>query len=280
VSGQSQWQLDAGAPELYERYLVPAMTSMWAVDLLDRTRLRSGERVLDVACGTGVVTRVAAERVGSTGWVAGLDLNPEMLAVARSVPPVRDSSVPWLAGTVLALPFPDDVFDVVVCQLGLQFFPDRPAALSEMRRVLQPEGRAALNVFSPIANNPATNALADALDAHIRPDASLAKRAEHALADTNELRNLLIGASFRDVEINTATKLVHFPSVIDYVRIQLSATPLASLVAPLEPTARDHLVSLLVQDVGAALAPYTRADGLAFPQQVHVVLAAAGSPST
>jgi ubiquinone/menaquinone biosynthesis C-methylase UbiE len=277
VSGQSQWQLDAGAPELYERYLVPAMTSMWAVDLIDRTQLRSGERVLDVACGTGVVARVAAQRVGTARCVAGLDLNPDMLAVARSLPTVPGASITWLEGTVLALPFQDDAFDVVVCQLGLQFFPDRPTALREMRRVLQPQGRAALSVFGPIADNPATQALADALDAHLRPDASLAKRTEHALADTDELRNLLMGAGFRDIVIHTATKMVHFPSVIDYVRIQLSATPLASLVVQLDAARRERLVDAMVRDVDLALTPYSGADGLTFPQQVHVVLSAAGS---
>src|ERR1051326_8905830 len=86
VSEQEQWQLDGGAPELYQRYLVPAITALWAADLADRAALRQGERVLDVACGTGVVARVAAERVGSTGSVAALDINPGMLAVARSLP--------------------------------------------------------------------------------------------------------------------------------------------------------------------------------------------------
>jgi ubiquinone/menaquinone biosynthesis C-methylase UbiE len=277
VSGQSQWQLGAGAPALYERYLVPAMTSMWAVDLINRTRLQSHESVLDVACGTGVVTRLAAQRVGSTGCVAGLDLNPDMLAVARSLPLGPGATITWLEGTVLALPFRDDVFDVVVCQLGLQFFPDRPAALREMLRVLQPGGRAALNVFGSIADNPATHALADALDAHIRPDASLAKRTEHALADTDELHTLLRAAGFRDIVINTGTKMVHFPSVIDYVQIQLAATPLASMVAQLDPAHTERLVSALVKDVGAALRPYSGADGLTFPQHVHVVLATDGS---
>lgn len=276
MSGQSEWQLDAGAPELYERYLVPAMTSMWAVDLIDRTGLRTRESVLDVACGTGVVARVAAQRVGSTGCVAGLDLNPDMLAVARSLPAVPGASITWLEGTVMALPFQDAVFDVVVCQLGLQFFPEWRAALREMRRVLQPAGRVALNVFGPIADNPATQALANALDAHIRPDASLAKRTEHALADTRELRSLLLETGFRDIEINTATKMVHFPSVVDYVRIQLSATPLASLVATLDPAHRQRVVTSMIQDVATDLMPYSGVDGLIFPQSVHVALAAAG----
>jgi ubiquinone/menaquinone biosynthesis C-methylase UbiE len=164
---QERWQLDGSAPELYQRYLVPAMTAMWAADLADRAALRPGERVLDVACGTGVVARVAAERVGSTGRVAGLDVNPGMLAVARSLPAVTGASIEWVEAGVLALPFPDGAFDVVLCQLGCSSF--RAAlALREIRRVLAADGRLALNVFGPIEHNPATHALADALDRRVR----------------------------------------------------------------------------------------------------------------
>jgi ubiquinone/menaquinone biosynthesis C-methylase UbiE len=273
VGEQAEWQLDGGAPELYERYLVPAMTAMWAADLADRAALRAGERVLDAACGTGVVTRVAAERVGSLGRVAGLDNNPGMLAVARSLPEVTGASIEWHKGSVLALPFPDAAFDVVLCQLGLQFFPDRPAALREIRRVLVPKGRLALNVFGPIENNPATHALAGALDRHVRPDASVAKRTEHALADGEELRALVAGAGFREIVICTATKTVRFPSASDYVRIQLAATPLAALIDRYDAARRDRLIEALVDDVGAELAPYLEDEGLAFPQEVHIVLA-------
>jgi ubiquinone/menaquinone biosynthesis C-methylase UbiE len=270
---QEQWQLDGDAPELYQRYLVPAMTAMWAADLADRAVLRPGERVLDVACGTGVVARVAAERVGSTGRVAALDINPGMLAVARSFPPRPGAAIEWHEGSVLALPSPDDAFDVVFCQLGLQFFSDRPAALRELRRVLVSNGRLALNVFGPIEHNPATHALATALDRHLLPDASLAKRTEHALADIDELRTLVADAGFRDVVIRTATKTVRFPSASDYVRVQLAATPLASVVAQHGAAHGDRLVGALIDDVGVALAPYAEGGGLAFPQEVHIVIA-------
>src|SRR5512133_2072020 len=107
MGAQEQWQLDGSAPELYQRYLVPAMTAMWAADLADRAALRPGQRVLDVACGTGVVARLAAERVGPTGGVDGIDLNAGMLAVAQSLAaPVR-----WHHGTALELPFADAAFD-------------------------------------------------------------------------------------------------------------------------------------------------------------------------
>jgi len=136
-----------------------------------------------------------------------------------------------------------------------------------------PNGRLALNVFGPIEHNPATHALADALDSRVRPDASAAKRMEHALADTEELRTLVAGAGFRDVVIRTARKMVRFPSANDYVRIQLAATPLATLVAQYDAARRDRLVGALVEDVGAALAPYLGDEGLAFPQEVHILLA-------
>jgi ubiquinone/menaquinone biosynthesis C-methylase UbiE len=273
MGDQEQWQLGGTAPELYERYLVPAITAMWASDLADRAGLRRGEHVLDVACGTGVVARVAAERVGRSGRVVGLDINPGMLAVARSLPSVDGASIEWHEGSVLALPFRDASFDVALCQLGLQFFPDRPAALREIRRTLVPNGRIGLNVFGPIESNPATHALSDALDRHVRAGASLVKRNEHALADIDELRSLIEGADFRDVVIDTASKIVRFPSAADYVRIQLAATPLAAVVAGEEAAERDRLVKAVTAEVSATLASYTGDGSLAFPQQVHVVLA-------
>jgi ubiquinone/menaquinone biosynthesis C-methylase UbiE len=249
------------------------MTVMWATDLADRAALRRGERVLDAACGTGVVARVAAERVTSTGRVAALDINPGMLAVARSLPTGTGASLEWHDGSVLALPFPDAAFDVVLCQFGLQFFPDRPTAMQEFRRVLVRNGRLAVNVFGPIENNPATHALANSLDRHIRSDASLAKRTEHALADVEELRSLVTRGGFRDIEIRMAMKMVRFPSAAEYVRIQLAATPLATLVGDYDAARRHLLVGALVEDVGAALAPYLGDEGLIFPQEVHIALA-------
>jgi SAM-dependent methyltransferase len=141
-----------------------------------------------------------------------------MLAVARALPPVAGASVDWREASVLALPFGDGEFDVVLCQLGLQFFPDRPTALREIRRVLGDGGRVALNVFGPIEHNRATHALSQALDRHVRPGASLAKRNEHALADTGTLHELMTEARFRDLLIATQTKVVHFRSVADRSR--------------------------------------------------------------
>jgi ubiquinone/menaquinone biosynthesis C-methylase UbiE len=274
VGEQEQWQLDVSAPELYQRFLVPAVTAMWAADLASRAALLPGDRILDVACGTGVVARLAAERVGGTGRVAGLDINPGMLAVARSLPAVAGAVVAWHRGSALALPFSAAAFDVVLCQLGLQFFPDRPAALREIRRVLVPGGRLALNVFGPIERNPATCALARALDRRMRPGASVAKRSEHALADTAELRALVAAALFTNIEIRTVTKMVRFPSASDYVRTQLAATPLAILIRGYDADRRNHLIGALAEDVGADLAPYAVGDeGLTFPQEVQVVLA-------
>jgi ubiquinone/menaquinone biosynthesis C-methylase UbiE len=269
---QEQWQLHGSAPELYQRHLVPAMTAMWATDLAERAVLRPGERVLDVACGTGVVARAAAERVGRAGHVHALDINPGMLAVARSLPAVAGASIEWHHASALALPFADAAFDVALCQLGLQFFPDRRTALGEIRRVLVPDGRLALSVFGPIERNPATHALANALDRHVRPDASSAKRTEHALADPAQLRALVTRAGFSDVVIATAEKAVRFPSASEYVLVQLAATPLAAVIANHPGAER---VAAIVEDVDAALAPYRGGDGLTFPQEVHVVTARA-----
>ncbi|WP_407155250.1 class I SAM-dependent methyltransferase [Bradyrhizobium sp. STM 3557] len=151
--------MDASAPELYERYLVPAITSVWARDLLGRIRPSREESILDIACGTGIVARLAEQR-GHNGRLVGIDLNAAMLAVART----KSSRIEWIEGSALSLPFEADCFDVVLCQLGLQFFPDRPLALKEMARVVGREGRVGLSVYSAIERTPAAHAFVQALD--------------------------------------------------------------------------------------------------------------------
>ena len=130
---EAQWQLEGPAADLYQRYLVPTITIKWAEDLVVHAQPRAGETVLDVACGTGVVARLAARRVAA-GQVTGLDLNADMLAVARSLPS-EAQPVSWVEGSALDLPFRSESFDLVLCQLGLQFFPDQPKALGTMGRL-------------------------------------------------------------------------------------------------------------------------------------------------
>jgi ubiquinone/menaquinone biosynthesis C-methylase UbiE len=150
MDDQERWQVDDDAAAAYQRFLVPAVTGPWAAVLVERVGLRQGERVLDVACGTGAVARLAAERVGTTGHVTALDINARMLEVGQSLPPVTGATIDWREGSALTMPLPDAAFDVVTCQLGLQFLPDRPVALREMRRVLSNNGRLALSLDPPM----------------------------------------------------------------------------------------------------------------------------------
>jgi ubiquinone/menaquinone biosynthesis C-methylase UbiE len=269
------WQLEGDSAELYERHLVPALTLPWAIDLVERAEVRPGDRVLDVACGTGAVARIAAARVGTGGRVVGLDLNRDMLAIARSRRPAPDErSIEWREGSALALPFSPGEFRVVLCQLGLQFFPDRLEALREMHRVLEPGGCVGVSVYSEIERQPAAAALSAALDRHLGESASLAKRREHSLADVEGLRTLLVDAGFVDASIQTVARTARFASVAQWVRLQFVATPLASLLTETEPSERERLVGLVSDDVAARLAPFVHADGLAFPQELHVAVAA------
>jgi len=176
MSQHEPWPLGGNADALYERYLVPAIFGPWAVDLVALAAPQPGERVLDVACGTGVVARLLAPHVGATGTVVGLDPDAGRLAVARALPPVPGTVVEWREGDVHALPFPAAVFDLVSCQQGLQFFADRLTALREISRVLVPGGRLALNVWRSIRDNPGAAAMAEALEHHVSPEAAAARR--------------------------------------------------------------------------------------------------------
>jgi ubiquinone/menaquinone biosynthesis C-methylase UbiE len=137
------WQVSGDAAEVYEKCFVPAIFGQWAPQMVDAARVASGDRVLDVGCGTGVLARTAADRVAADSQVTGLDRNAGMLAVARRLRPQID----WRQGDATALPFADASYDVVMSQFALMYFPDRTAALKEMVRVLRLGGRLAIAVW-------------------------------------------------------------------------------------------------------------------------------------
>jgi ubiquinone/menaquinone biosynthesis C-methylase UbiE len=226
------------APENYEKYFVPYIGRPLASDLMDAASLQPGERVLDVACGTGVVTRLANDQVGPTGAVAGLDLNPGMLAVARSVVPA-DSRITWYESSAESMPVDDGAFDVVLCQLGLQFMNDKPAALGEMYRVLAPGGRLLVSVAGPTPP-PFVN-FAVALGRHINPQISLFVHMVCSLNETEELEALVRGAGFSETSVNEYERHLRLPPPRDFLWQYVHSTPLADAVAQADDETRAAL---------------------------------------
>lgn len=268
------WQLDGSAPELYERYLVPAITIKWAEDLVGRAQPCAGEEVLDLACGTGIVARLASKRMGRE-HIAGLDLNNGMLAVARTVSG-DGAPIDWVEGSALDLPFAAGKFDLVLWQLGLQFFPDRRRALLEMHRVLSPSGRVALSVYSPIDRTPGAYAFACALDHVLGPTASRIKRGEHAFNEPGELRDLMAGAGLSKVEVHTVVQQITFPSVRDYVQFQLRATPMAALLHDRTEVDRQEAIETIAAEAAQFSRPVMlEGGGFSFQQEAYVGTACA-----
>jgi ubiquinone/menaquinone biosynthesis C-methylase UbiE len=161
------FQLTQDMAEAYERHFVPAFFAQWAPQLVEAAGVRPGQRVLDVACGTGIVARTAAPRVGTAGSVTGVDINEAMLSVARRVSP----DLEWRQGDAAALPFEDAEFDAALSQMAMMFFPDPAAALREMARVVQPPGTVAILIPAGLDANPAYEAFVDIVTRHAGPAA-------------------------------------------------------------------------------------------------------------
>ena len=270
MSTHPQWQFIGGVPENYERYLVPSIFGPWASDLVEVAAPQPGERVVDIACGTGIVARTAAQRVGSGGRVVGLDLSVPMLEAARTASAAQGAPIEWREGSAVKLPLADAAFDVAFCQQGLQFFPDRPSALREMHRVLKPGGRLALSVWRGIEHSPGFAVLAEALTHHISPEAgALMTSGPFGLSNPNELRALVTGANFTDITIRPAVKVLRYPSPDAFVLRYVAGSALAGPVAGADDRAR----GMLLADVTARLQRHVDDDGLAFSIESNVVVA-------
>lgn len=249
----------------YERQLVPTLFAPWTGPMLDAARIHENDRVLDVACGTGVLTRAIAASVGSGESVIGLDLNPGMLAVARNVAPM----IQWRQGEAEKLPFEDQAFDTIVCQFGLMFFPDRVAALRDMKRVLSPAGRLVLAVFDNLENNTGYAAMASVYERQIGKDAGEALRFPFILGDKSELLGYFSTAGIVATEVTTPKKTVRFTSVRDMVLADVQGWfPLAGI------NLEENVIEAVVADAQNALTSFITSDGsVEFPVYAHIVTA-------
>jgi ubiquinone/menaquinone biosynthesis C-methylase UbiE len=190
-------------PEIYERVLVQPLFRPFAEAVVERLKPVSGDSLIDVACGTGIVARIARQTLGPGARIVAVDVAAPMLAVARTV----DASIDWREGNAVALPVREfESFSLLACHQGLQFFPDRPTAVREMRRVLAPNGRAAIACWSSLLDLPAMAELNEIAGRHVGPIVD----SRHSFGNANDLRGLVTDGGFKDVTVETFAHDVRF----------------------------------------------------------------------
>jgi SAM-dependent methyltransferase len=264
TSSVETFQISVEAAEVYEASFVPALFAEWAAQLVEAAGIAPGQAVLDVACGTGIVARTAADRMGGRGRVVGLDVNQGMLTVAGRLRP----DIEWRQGDAADLPFDGGSFDAVLCQAALMFFPDRAAALREMARVAAPGGTVAVQVWDRLEAQVGYGAMYEAFAEHLGPEAAQLESAYWSLGDLGLMRSLFEAAGLRVTGTRTQVSTVRYGSASEAVMTEIEATPLAQR---LDQAAVDGLV----QVASEAMRPFEVDGGrIELPIKGHLITGA------
>lgn len=244
--------------EMYERWLVGPLFRPWAERTLDEVKVSPGDRLLDVACGTGIVARVARRRIGDAAHIVGVDISPVMLAVARAAAP----NIDWREGDAGALPLRnEEQFDIVVCQQGLQFFPDKPAAMAQMRRALARGGKLAVATWRSDDEIPLFRDLRRVAERRLGP---IADR-RHSLGDAGALGGLLLEAGFRDAIVRTMCCTIRFDDGAPFLRLNTMAlVGMSSAGRQFGEEERKRAVDAIAGDSAPVLQAYAEGSGLRF----------------
>jgi ubiquinone/menaquinone biosynthesis C-methylase UbiE len=258
-----QQKFEGWIPEKYERDGVTRVFGPLAHQFLEFIPLHEGDRVLDVACGTGAVARIVARKVGSSGSVTGVDNNQGMLEEAKRHEPDDGPPLEWRQSDAADLPFDDESLDVVLCQQGLQFFPDKEAAVKEMYRVLVPEGLLGICVWRSIEETPFGLARVEAIGRHVGPEAAEKFRNRKPLSFpyAGPLKELLVGAGFHDVDVRSVELHVNQGSAEEAINRKSF------------PNLDRETAMTVVEDVRQAIRPYSTENGIITPYAYNLALA-------
>jgi ubiquinone/menaquinone biosynthesis C-methylase UbiE len=259
--------------EAYEKTIAQNVFVPWRADLLERAAPKPGERVLDVACGTGIVTRVLVGLVGSEGKVVGLDLNPMMLGVARTLVPTDQAPVEFVEASGTDMPLEDGSFDLVVCQQGLQFFPDLAAGLSEMRRVLVPGGRAVVSTWRGLDEQPLMALVDGVVSKHI---AEGAFEAGFKLAHDEVFAQLARDSGFAEATVEVATIDLSIAEPEKFMPVMMmGAAAVLPQFASLSAEERSAKIGQMMPDLLAAIEPHIVSGNLIIKSATNVLVASA-----
>lgn len=269
MAGQESFQLQGNAPQIYEEQSVPTIFQPLAELTLQHVDVDEGARVIDVACGTGIVGRLVAEKVGKSGSVVGVDLNAGMIEVAKQSAPETDANVEWRQGDVSALPFPDASFDMAFCQQGLQFFPDKLAALKEMRRVLVPGGTLILTVWSSVP--PSNAAFADALSRYVSAEVAKTSLAPFAFQDSEVIQALFVESGFSEIQRETMVLERRIGPAEESIPKIMASGAYANDVEKLAVATREAMF----MEIGEAMRDYRTDIGFTIPSETHLFRATA-----
>lgn len=257
------FQISTEAAEVYEQKFVPALFGEWAEHVVEAAGIVPGQSILDVACGTGIVARAAADRTEGRGRVVGLDLNEGMLAVARRIRP----NIEWHHGDAADLPFPPASFDAVLCQASLMYFPDRIKALREMARVVTAGGTVAVQVWGRLESQPGYRPFADIASHHAGPEATNLVSSYFSLGDLGFVVKLFEEAGLEVLNTRTRLGTVRFASIDEFVTAEIEGSPLIDRID-------DSTYKRILEDCRQALHEFTNKDGgTAIPIEGHIVTA-------
>ena len=260
--------------EIYEQYFVPGIFARWTPVLLKYAALRPDERVLDVACGTGIAAQNVAPLVGAEGTVVGIDISPDMLSVARALPAPVGAAIEWRQADAVSLPLPSCAFDLVLCQQGLQFLPDRTSALRDIYRVLAPGGRVVLSVWQGLEHQPVYAALCEAEARYLNTSIDAVAGPAFSLGSAGKLRTLLEEAGFEQVETMPESLTVRFPEPERFVMLtSLAAAAVIPEFSDMDKASRSALVETVGREVDGTLQEYIEGDTIAFPMHAYMAVA-------
>ncbi len=229
---------------VYQNYMVPLIFESYAVDLAKRVSLQLPKSILEIAAGTGVVTKQMALRLLPEAHLIVTDLNQPMLDLAQQN--IHDNRIIWQQCDALSLPFEDQKFDAVVCQFGAMFFPDHIRAYKETHRVLNPNGRIYFNVWDKISENHFTQEVEQALEKYFPNDPpKFMSRTPHGYFDVVKIRHELVAAGFSKIEIETLTHASKAPSPHFIATAFCTGTILRSEIESRAPSSLQRVTSYI-----------------------------------